>query len=503
MLLPYRYWAALLIGEAIPNAFLAFKCLADFGPAWVAIRCIPEMLVSMPIVWLCRSQLNVFPTRHLVNVKALLTCVLMVSIALSTYAYVLMFSSIHVPAALYAARPQVMGVYLTGNFGGLLTLVPWALIARLDYRKGRVTAQFKRLWTNKLLVDAMGIAVPVIAGLTLLAAKLHDAPTQLIELGMIVPAAWLTAKHGWRAAALAGTAVLICDSLLHPLGMPTPAALETIAGLCVAVSGLYVLGAKVSAQKIRDEHDRAAAEEVHDMARQHLMTTERRMRRAAERLEFVAGSMHVANAQTLEHMRRIVPNIESHAFYKQAVKAHEQVYLLAESLHPAAWRDRGLPAALNETLARALDEAGLQYQCEIDGRGFMFLEAAVHTAIYRTACEGIVYVTSDITCSSVKLVVRAGETSGRRWVVVRVEGYLDANDVAKGIYFGQNRRELAAKLGANLSSVKEMRAHARTFDGMLHVRSDARRVVVSALLHSQSLGVQKHKNSEPLRLWVS
>jgi two-component system, NarL family, sensor histidine kinase FusK len=310
-------------------------------------------------------------------------------------------------------------------------------------------------------------------------------------------------KHGWRAAALAGTAVLVCDSLLHPLGLPTVAGLETIAALCITVSGLYAVGAKVTAQNIRQARERAAAEEVQDMARQQLATTERRMRRAAERLEFVAGGLHVASSQVLHNMQRIMPNIETHGFYKQAIRAHEQVYLLAESLHPSAWRDRGLPAALNETLARALDEAGLQYSCEIGGRGFMFLESAVHSAIYRAACESIVYVTSDITCSRVKLTVRAGETNERRWVAVRVEGYLDTNDVAKGIYFGEPRRDLAVKLGADASTIKEMRAHARTFDGELHVRSDSERMVVTSLLHSQSPGVQKQKAPEPLRLWVN
>jgi two-component system, NarL family, sensor histidine kinase FusK len=503
LLVPYRYWVAILIGETLPNAYFALSCLADFGPTWVAIRMIPEMLLSMPIVWLCRSRLNIFPSRHLVNVKALLMCVLMVSVVLSVYSFVLMFSSIHVPKALYSLRPEIMAGYITGNYAGLLTLVPWALIARLDYRKGRVKEQVMRLWSSKLLADAFGIALPVIALLAVGASTLHDAPTQLIEMGMFIPAAWLTAKHGWRAAALAGTVVLICDGLLQPRGLPALAALETIAVLCVAVSGLYALGAKVTAQNLRDERERVVAREVQLMARQTISASERKMRQAAERLEFVAGSLHIANSQVLEHMRRIMPNIESHGFYKQAVRAHEQVYRLAESLHPAAWRDRGLPAALNETIARALDEAGIAYSCEIGGRGFTMLEASVHTAIYRTACEAIVYVASQLSCSRVKLRVRAGVTNDHRWVVVRVEGFLHESVVANAVYFNQHRKDLAAKLGANLASVDEMRNHAKAFDGALHLRSNPRRIMVSALLHSNTTEVQKEKASAPLRLWVN
>lgn len=500
LLIPYRYWPALLVGEAVPNAYFAWQCLPDFNATWVAVRMVPEILLCMPIVWFSRERLGVFPTKHLVNVKALLSCFALVAVALSAYNFALI-STLGITSGPFRPRPLIAAIYLSGNYAGLLTIVPWALIARLDYRKRRMKALLHRLRSSRLLADAAGMAIPVIVLMAMMANYVSNAPTQLLETAMLIPATWLTFKHGWRAAALAGTVVIICNGILQP-GTPTPGPAEMTTVICLAVSAMYALGAKVSAQRLRDERERIATQEVHDMARQQLMATERRMRRAAERLEFVAGSLHIANSQTLQHMRRILPNIETHAFYKQAVKAHEQVYMLAESLHPSAWRDRGLPAALNETLARALDEAGLSYRCEIGGRGFMFLESAVHTAIYRTACESIVYVTSDITCSGVKLIVRAGETNGRRWVVVRVEGYLDANGVAKGVYFSGPRRELAVKLGTNMSDVQDMRAHARTFDGVLHVRSSAERVIVTTLLHSQSIGVQKQKDSEPLRLWV-
>jgi hypothetical protein len=501
LMIPYRYWGALLIGEAVPNAYFAWVCLPDFGIAWVAIRMVPEMLLSMPIVWLCQRKLNIFPTRHLVNIKTLLICIFLVSIVLSAYSFALI-STLHITEGPYRPRPLIAAIYLSGNYAGLLTLVPWALIIRLDHRKGRVLAQLKRAASSRLVADAIGVAIPVIILMGILAAYVPDGPTQLIEMGMLIPAAWLTFKHGWRAAALTGTAVIFCNGVLQP-GTPTPEPAEMMSALCVAITALYALGAKVSAQKLRDARDRLAAEEVQGMARHQLLLTERRMRQAAEKLEFVAGSLHIANSQVLQHMRRLLPEIEKHGFFRLAVKAHEQVYELAESLHPQAWRDRGLPAALNETLARALDEAGVSYRCEISGRGFLSLEAGLHTAIYRTACESIVYVTSNLTCSSVKLVVRAGETNKRRWVAVRVVGNLDANDVARSVYFRERRRDIAAKLGANLNSVGEMRAHAQAFDGALHVRSSEYSLMVTALLHSNSAGVQKEKQSAPLRLWVN
>jgi two-component system, NarL family, sensor histidine kinase FusK len=75
--------------------------------------------------------------------------------------------------------------------------------------------------------------------------------------------------------------------------------------------------------------------------------------------------------------------------------------------------------------------------------------------------------------------------------------------VANAVYFSEHRRDLATKLGANLTSVDEMRTHAQTFDGELHVRSTARRMMVTILLHSRTAEAQKEKASAPLRLWVN
>lgn len=502
LMVPYRYWVALLIGETIPNAYLAWQCLDSFGPTWVAIRMVPEMLFGMPIVWLCRSKLNIFPTRHLVNIKALLACILLVSLVLSAYSYALI-SVLHITSGPFRQGPMIAAIFLVGNYAGLLTLLPWALICRLDYRKGRINTHLKRIWSNRLLTDALGISAPVILLMAVVASQMSPVQAQIIEMAMFIPAAWLTVRHGWRAAAIAGTLVIICNGLLQPDLPTTSNVVEITAALCLAVSGLYALGAKITAQNLREERERAIAQDVQQMARQNLLLSERRMKRAAERLEFAANSLHINNARFLEHMRRILPNIETHSFYKQAVAAQEQVYRLAESLHPSAWRDRGLPAALNETLARALDEAGIAYSCEISGRGFMSLEPSVHTAIYRMACEAIVYVSSQRMCSRIKLRVRAGQTNDHRWVVVRAEGFLDEDELMKAVYFSEQRRDLATKLGTNLVNVDEIRVHAQAFDGELHVQSTTERLIVTALLHSHAAEVRKEKISTPLRLWVN
>jgi two-component system, NarL family, sensor histidine kinase FusK len=74
LFVPYRYWPAIAIGEFIPNWLVVYPCLDQLGPAWVAVRAIPPIVVIMPIVWWCRSRLALFPNEHLTDIKALLAC---------------------------------------------------------------------------------------------------------------------------------------------------------------------------------------------------------------------------------------------------------------------------------------------------------------------------------------------------------------------------------------------------------------------------------------------
>jgi hypothetical protein len=163
-----------------------------------------------------------------------------------------------------------------------------------------------------------------------------------------------------------------------------------------------------------------------------------------------------------------------------------------------------LPAALNETIARALDEAGIAYRCEISGRGFSRLAPAVLSATYRTACEAVVYATSRLACNRVNLELRGGETNGKRWIVFRVEGVLEETAVARAVYHAEERKRLAAKLGASTLDVPDMRAQVRIFDGTLHVHTRANRLQLSALLHDTPQQEQEKiaRPAPPLRLWV-
>jgi hypothetical protein len=104
----------------------------------------------------------------------------------------------------------------------------------------------------------------------------------------------------------------------------------------------------------------------------------------------------------------------------------------------------------------------------------------------------------------VNLLLRGGETHGKRWVVLRVEGVLEETGVASAVFHSEERKRLAAKLGASMLDVPELRDHVRIFDGLLHLRMPSGRLQLTALLHDTAREEQELelRSAPSLRLWV-
>ena len=127
MLLPYRYWPALLVGELVPLGYLGLSCLDQFGWAWSAAMFVPPIGLAMPIVRFCREQRRLFPTRSINSINVLLLCSLLVSVVWALADTVaLVLATQHTPYDYRAAA----GRYFLGCYIGILTVVPLVLAVR-------------------------------------------------------------------------------------------------------------------------------------------------------------------------------------------------------------------------------------------------------------------------------------------------------------------------------------------------------------------------------------
>ncbi|GLQ99001.1 hypothetical protein [Dyella mobilis] len=499
LLMPYRYWPAMLVAEAIPNAYEVLPCLSSLGAGFVAIRSVPPILPAMPVVWWFRRS-GIFPAQRLIDVKMLLKCALIVTLVSTGYDY-LSISFVHIPNQ-FDAQPIMALGYAIGNCIAIIGIVPIVLLMSLDIRKWGWRDQMKHMLGSKLTLDMVLFAVPSLALLSYAVLRSHDEDVkQVARMAMFAPVAWLTLKHGWRAAAVGGALAAACVCILTE-SRPEAKILEVQAPVMLAIGLLLATGARITAQRIQEERLRRGDVTMKRIARQTFLTSERRGRQVSIALERLAGGLHISNSQFIDQLRRLLPGLDHQTYAKQVKTTQEKVYELAESLHPLAWRERGLPAALNETIARALDEAGIAYRCHITGRGFIRMSPALLTGAYRCACEAVVLLSEKWHCTRISLTLRGGETNGKKWVVLRAHGFYSQRDVAEAALRLSERNHLAPRLGAIGLDREQLADFASVFNGLVHARSQMTCDQLTIYLRDAGAGAEVDDEVEPLRLWV-
>jgi len=499
VLVPYRYWAALAIGDSATNAYQSYLNASQFGLPWAITNSLPPIAFAMPVVWWCKEKLPLFPSKRLVNFQALLLCTLLVAMVWSVENY---------GVIVLAKNPGVeissvlLGYLFVGSYAALLTTFPWVIIAKLEYRPGMIK-RLRRFIKGPLALDAASILIPaqiILSYLTLHAKE----DKQIYCLFMFMPVAWLTLKHGWRAAILGGTAVVACINILMNYDTPDPVVLQVQAIVAFAITCLIAMGARISAMRQREEQERMDVKEALRLARQSLYVSETRLRQASETLEFVCGEMQLTQNRLLNRFRLMLPVNESQLYTKQAATSQEKIYQIADAMHPIAWRRRGLPAALRENIGRALDEAGIAYSYQIKGRGFGVHSSNLHTTIYRLACESVVYICANVRCSSIRLTLRGADIDGNRFVVVRVEGDTELAAEDNSFVVEGARDRLARKLGATRLDLIELRDYVRLFNGQFHVQPKDNKLRLTYLLQDVAEKEREQLPAPaPLRLWAN
>ncbi|RUL72495.1 MASE1 domain-containing protein [Dyella choica] len=498
LLLPYRYWPALALGELGPDVYYASPEQAPFGLAWQIGNSIPAILLAMPIVAWCKRRLGLFPSKYLIRAKALLICITL-SAAVWTAVTVLLLLVVVQPSGTphpYQFQSiQAVQLFL-GRYAGILSVLPIALALKLQKPRPWRSRIFGWI-SNPLLQESVVLLLPSLAVLYWL--NLH-APADIkpvIRMAMLLPAAWLTMKHGWRAATVGTTAAIICILLNMDSRIGDLDVIGAQAFIAFSVTCLLALGVRVSMQNAVEEQERIDAKAAMKLAQQGLYLCELRMRQASETLEKVAGGLQLTQTRLLNRFKHMIPPTEGQSYYKQMATTQSQVYQLVESMHPTAWRERGLPAALRETIGRALDEAGIVYRFELKGRGLSQLSPGVHAAIYRLACEAVVFVLAQYAQSTITISLRGGLTHGQRWAVLRVEGNADR---AGNILAAQKKHEsqyLAVKLGTNSLSAIAMRDYARLYNGELHTFAQENAYRMTALLHDANHRIHEPRAATP------
>jgi glucose-6-phosphate-specific signal transduction histidine kinase len=462
---PYRYWPALLVGEAGSLAFVGLACMEEFGWLWTAFFMVPPMLVSMPVIYWCREHGHLFQPRNETRIGVLL---------LGTFSASLLWAAVNTATlALMSAVPgenidyqQVAARYFIGNYLGILTLVPLVLLVREEWLGHGLLRFWSRLSQSRLTRDAACVLLPSLAVLGWLASGVAGPATEECRMAMFLPVAWLSLRHGWRGTAVGGTAASIALVLVMPYHKDS-ATLHAQVFVAFTITTMLMLSARIAILHERGEREKAGARMALAMAQRNVYLGEIQLRQTSHALEQVSSAIQSSYTQLLGRLRTVLPGVDERTYYRQAAVTQHQMYRLADSLYPLAWDERGLAAVLREgAVPRALDEAGVAYWCDVRGREESTLPTHLQMALYRLAVEAVTLACAKCNITQIHVQLREGMFAGRRWAVLRVDSRVDYGRLGRIRW-----DDLHLALGGSGMGLAAIKDRAMVFGGKVRLRA--------------------------------
>lgn len=421
LLVPYRFWPALVVGEAAPLAFIAITNSERYGTLWSVLYTIPPIGLAMPVVRWCRRSLGLFDSGRYVNVPVFLFCTLICA-SLWTVINLFTLSQTKLPAhypqlgySVYAAR------WFIGNFLGVLTLTPLVLCIK-EFRIDNVFS-VKKIFSSSLIIEVFSVAIPSLSLLVWLSTSAdQESLRQACRVGMFMPVVWLSLRHGWHGAAFGGAAASIAIVLTMPVRYDV-GTLQAQIFMAFSITTLLLLGDRIALLNKRESTGRQDARMALALAQRNLVLGEMQLRQTSDALDHIRDGVQVTYAQLLERLRHMLPVQDERDYRLRAAVTQQQLFRLAESLNPVAWREGGLAAALRQgAIARALDDSGIRYWCSVRDESLRGMSDGAQVALYRSACDLIAYLCDSAQAGNITLRAKASQRANGRWVFLTVDG---------------------------------------------------------------------------------
>lgn len=476
LVLPYRFWPALAVGELASLGAVAIECGPLYGWGWAAFRAFPSVVLAMPIIRAFRNRWPRLGDKVSANVAPLLASTLAVSAVWAAYSLVI-FSMLRTPAG-YVSPPYHLLAerYFLGQCVGIITLTPLLLWLNEACHKSTWRELWNEFVSSRLALESTVILVPSLFFLTWLAIRGSDEIAQIARMAMFLPVAALTLRNGWRGAAIGSALASICVIIAMPAARD-PGTVAAQAFIALTSGILLLLGSRISALHSREQQERIDERRAIQLAQSSILQSERRLHQAAEALEDMRDIMAVSQDYIFDRFQRLLSPAEQRGFRRDAAQTQQQLYQLAGGLSPRLQREQDLPVTLsNGTLARALDEAGVAYRCDVQNRAPGQLGAALPIALYRLACEAALHLCTQYHSKRIHLRLRVGVTGERVWALMSIEGGEAANEpFIRGSM-------LQRHLGASGMDLEALRGQAKVYGGNVRMRSTEGRPRITLLL---------------------
>ena len=478
LLIPYRYWPALLVGDAGYYIYLSCDCLDSWGEVWALFNLIPPGVFVAPFVYLIRERWQ--PVRGTtINVGPLLGCALVLSCA-TTIRSMAGFHLMHLPQGYVFHDGELAARYYIGGYLGILTVVPFALVVYREVIQHGWRQLYGKVADSRLAFESICVGIPVLAFLLWLGltAPPESEMRQLIQVAMFLPVVWLALRHGWQGAAIGGTVASCAIKLLMP-SLYDHHTIKAEILVAFAISTMLLMGSRIAALDRRAEKEHGDVRMAFALAQRNVYIGEMQLKMASQTLEQVRENIQAGFAMMLGRLRHLQPGLDDRGYQRHALVAQEQLHRLADSLYPVSLREKGLPTALRDgQMARLLRNAGFHYSCDV--RGPLSLTShALRMAVYRIVCEAIADVCDKQDVSDIQVQIRCMERYGRRSVMLRICFKTDPVRLAHANWDELHAYVMRTTSGLGLKAIQD---RAALFEGKSKVRKHPQGRCISALL---------------------
>lgn len=407
LLCPPRLWPYLFLGEYAYFAQMRYPMVEKYGLTWVILASVSLMPTVAMIVRLHRRMVATTTQAWLLSVGA--TSAVAVT-SLNLVLMHLLWPTPDVPLLTGAAR------YIVGDFIGILTVVPLALLW--------ASRRAELPWTGRFLTPSIAaLALMILTGIAsaLIPEESATAKSSL-QLLMALPAIALTCLLGWRGAAIAVPSLNLIIGLTTP--KPYPLAFDattftTQMVMAVASIALLLFGSRIThyyhRYRIRDDGERNALK----LARNSHIASEKGLRERALHIRKLGDGIEVSLREVVNWLKlQGHHEIASGLLNTAAVHSH-QFRTQASMVYPTTLDHLGLYVALQAGGVReSWDQSNRMTRPRLEGDPCM-LSTGLQLAAYRALTEAVSLL---LEHEFGQIVVRArcGRFGSRRGILIVV-----------------------------------------------------------------------------------
>ncbi|MEX1828949.1 MASE1 domain-containing protein [Luteibacter sp. CQ10] len=247
LLLPTRYWPAVVMGEALPLLENALIWEHRFGLLWAGMAAVPMALMWMPALGWLRNRWPIQDADGHPRMMAILSANLVTSIITAVATTVVLVVSLRYrPGDWPEVDPEdYVFPYLLGAYLGALTVTPAVLAFYGRFRAlGDRPLSVGLVWRSPLLRDMLWWVLPSLALLAWAASMApNDILRQAARFAMLVPILGMGWRHSWHGTATAGMAASAAMAMTATAFLDSQM-IQAQVTLALTLSGALLLGSR-------------------------------------------------------------------------------------------------------------------------------------------------------------------------------------------------------------------------------------------------------------------